>query len=300
MEWYNRMQAGRFSPEKADSNPIAIEDACERFLLDVENVRKRVAGTVSRYRIYLASLKKFCAERKIGDLRNLTPSLCHEFSQAIFPNLAANTAKNEIVLFRHFWSWVAEHCGVSGKNPFKGVVVAKPKSAPRDFWTVEECEKIIAAAPGEEWKCFFALMAFAGLRKEEARRLKYESISGGKISLVGKGGKYAKIPVSSKLKSYLNEYLVRRGDAPGFLFPKLAAKAAARDEVIKKAAERANLQCSGEAHYHRFRHSFASNLLRAGRNIKAVQLLMRHEDVALTLRIYGHLLPSDLEAAAEL
>jgi len=55
-----------------------------------------------------------------------------------------------------------------------------------------------------------------------------------------------------------------------------------------------------DAYYHRFRHSFASNLLRAGRSIKAVQLLMRHENVTLTLNIYGHLLPSDLEEAAEL
>jgi len=37
-----------------------------------------------------------------------------------------------------------------------------------------------------------------------------------------------------------------------------------------------------------------------GRSIKAVQLLMRHENVTLTLNTYGHLLPSDLEKEVEL
>jgi integrase/recombinase XerC len=300
MNWYKKMNSGLWVPDSQDSNPVGLEPAFEAFILDVENVRKRVAGTVRLYRRYLAKLKKFCEEKRVGDLRELTPTLCFEFAQAEFANLAANSAKNEIIAFRHFYSWCAEHYNLSGKNPFKKIVVAKPKPVPREFWTVEECEKIIAAAPSDEYKCWFALMAFAGLRREEARHLKYESVSDGKISLIGKGGKHAEIPVSSRLKTYLNEYLVRRGEAPGFLFPKLAKLTKAKEEVIKKAVEKANLQSSGIAHYHRFRHSFASNLLRVGRSIKAVQLLMRHEDVALTLRTYSHLLPSDLANAVEL
>jgi len=300
MEWYNKMQAGRFAPEQQEAKPIDIEAASEAFVLDVENVRRRVAGTVKLYRQHLKHFKAWCKEKKICDINEITPPVCQEFAQQTFANLAANTAKNKVIMFRHFYSWIAEHYNINGKNPFKKIVVAKPKPAPRDFWTVEECEKIIAAATTEEYRCWFALMAFAGLRREEARLLKMENLVNGKISLMGKGGKHADLPISSRLKEHINRYLTIRGTEPGALFPVLAKMQRAKEYIIKNAVEKANISSTGLAHYHRFRHSFASNLLRAGRSIKAVQMLMRHEDVALTLRTYSHLLPSDLEQAAEL
>ncbi|GBU23899.1 recombinase XerC [Fibrobacteria bacterium R8-3-H12] len=205
-----------------------------------------------------------------------------------------------LTLFRNFYNWASEQYGIISKNPFKKIIVSKPKPAPREFWTIEECEKIIANAPTPEYKCSFAIMAFAGLRREEARLLKRENLEGSKLSLIGKGSKAATLPISSRLKKYLNEYLTLRGDDPGYLFPALTQQVAASDYALKVAVVRAELESTGTAHYHRFRHSFASNLLRAGKSIKAVQMLMRHEDVSLTLNIYGHLLPSDLQEACEL
>jgi len=67
--------------------------------------------------------------------------------------------------------------------------------------------------------------------------------------------------------------------------------------ALRKAVQEAGLDPS-DATNHKFRHSFASNLIRAKVNIKAVQQLMRHENVDLTLNTYSHLLKDDLEAAA--
>jgi len=301
LEWYNQMQSRRYAPEKQEKQPVNIESAADAFMQDIENTRKRVAGTVILYRKYLKQFRSFCKEKGMADVREATPSVCSEFAQAAFANLAAHTAKNKVTLFRQFFSWVQEHYGIEGKNPFKKIIVSKPKSAPRQFWTVEECEKIIAAAPNPEYKCWFALMAFAGLRMEEARHLKRSSIADGYIHLVGKGGKAAKVPISARLKTFLNAYLTDLNLPPNTpLFPALSKLCYARTEVLQKAAENAGIEQRGKAHYHRFRHSFASNLLRTGRSIKAVQMLMRHENVTLTLNIYGHLLPSDLEEAVEL
>jgi len=185
-------------------------------------------------------------------------------------------------------------------NPFGKIVTPGEKPKPRLFWTVEECERIIAAVNSEEIKCCFSLMAYAGLRREEARNLRMEDIKDGKISLVGKGGKFAKIPISKRLAEYLNRYLTLSERKAGPLFPGLASYHKLSEKLIRHAAEKAGVSNADTAHYHRFRHSFASNLLRAGKSIKAVQMLMRHENVTLTLNIYGHLLPSDLEEAAEL
>jgi site-specific recombinase XerD len=279
---------------------VTLSGAAEIFLLDVEKVRRRASGTVKLYSHYLEPFKKFCKQSGIKDIQEITQALCSEYVRESFASISAYTAKNKILFFRHFFSWVFEHYDISGKNPFKKIVVAKPKPIPRDFWTVEECEKIIAAAKNAECKCWFALMAFAGLRREESRLLRMENFSNGKISLIGKGGKAATLPVSTRLQTHIDKYLAIRGTGPGALFPWLSNLLKAKEGLIKRAVENSGIRNTGMAHFHRFRHSFASNLLRIGRNIKAVQMLMRHENITLTLNTYGHLLPSDLEQVVEM
>jgi site-specific recombinase XerD len=305
MDWFAKMQASRYAPKEPETCKVSVEEAAERFLAEIENVRHRAGGTARVYRMAATILLRHCQKANIIDMADLTPQKCSDFVSAAFAGYAAHTAKSRLVIYRSFWNWAAERYSLPGKNPFKGIAVQKPKPAPRKFWTVEECEKIIAAAESEEMKCYFALMAFAGLRREEARHIRLGDIKDGKISLVGKGGKYAQIPISSRLGQHLNRYLTSEGiswlppGSNGPLFPRLSALVKIREYWIMKAAEKAGLEAD-EAHYHRFRHSFASNLLRMGRSIKAVQMLMRHENVTLTLNIYGHLLPSDLDKEVEL
>ena len=279
---------------------VTLNEAAEVFLLDVERVRKRAPGTVKLYSDYLKPFVKFCNYKEIKDIQQITQAFCSEFVRESFAKISAYTAKNKILFFRHFFSWVFEHYDISIKNPFKKIIVAKPKPMPRDFWTVDECEKIIAAAKNAECKCWFAIMAFAGLRREESRLLRMENFADGKISLIGKGGKAATLPVSTRLQTHIDKYLAIRGTEPGALFPWLSNLLKAKERLIKKAVEKSGIKNTGIAHFHRFRHSFASNLLRIGRNIKAVQTLMRHENITLTLNTYGHLLPSDLEQVVEM
>ncbi|MDR2999762.1 MAG: tyrosine-type recombinase/integrase [Fibromonadaceae bacterium] len=300
MDWFSKMQASRWLPPEQTRPGVKLDDAIRAFLLDVENVRKRTAGTVILYSRYLKQFNNFCQQKNVLDMQGVTPVLCSEFAQISFVDSSAYTIRSKICLLRHFFSWTAEYYNIAGKNPFAKIVAPKLKSEPREFWTVEECEKIIAAALNEETKCWFALMAFAGLRLEEARFLKMDNLNSNEILFVGKGGKLGRVPISSRLKKYMDEYLAIRGDEPGILFPWLSKLYRAPDYLLKYAVEKAKLTSTGVAHCHRFRHSFASNLLRIGRSIKAVQMLMRHENVTLTLNIYGHLLPSDLEQAVEL
>ena len=306
MDWYSKMQARRWLPPERQQSAVSIDEAAEKFLSEVENVRRRAKGTVRIYRQNMGHFRAWCLDSGLSSMQDITAQHCGEFVSKYFDLLASSSAKTKLIMFRQFFSWAQDSYDLPGKNPFKKIMVPKSNAAPRDFWTVEQCEKIISAAPGDECRCWFALMAFAGLRREEARNLalgnlkELDNPSGGKISLVGKGGKHASIPISSRLRGYLDKWLLIRGNEPGKLFPKLGSLAKAKEEIIKTAVANSGIQSEGLSHFHRFRHSFASNLLRMGRSIKAVQMLMRHENVTLTLNTYGHLLPSDLEQAAEL
>lgn len=112
-------------------------------------------------------------------------------------------------------------------------------------------------------------------------------IHDGYIHLVGKGDKMAKVPVSTRLRAELERY--------GKPLPHIRSLSSS----VKVAARNSGIEFQGEATNHRFRHSFASNLIRAGADIKSVQLLMRHENVEITLNTYSHLLGADLEKAVD-
>jgi len=300
MNWYNEMQASRYMPKKDKPAILKLCDAIEAYLVDVDKVRRRSTGTVYEYKKNLKLFFAWCKPKGIADINEITPQICSQYASEELSKTSGNTAKTRAIQLRSFFRWVARIHGLTMQNPFNGISIPKSKTKPREFWTVEECEKIIEAANSEEYKCWFALMAYAGLRKSEARLLKMENLEGSKISFIGKGGKAATLPISSRLKERLNIYLVLRGDYPGYLFPNLAKISFGIEREIKSAAINAGVSNADTAHYHRFRHSFASNLIRIGRSIKAVQMLMRHESVTLTLNIYGHLLPSDLEKDVEL
>jgi len=300
MEWFAKMQASRFSPQKQISS-IKMKEAIEAFMADVEKVRRRSECTIAKYGRFLRFFSHWCEGKGILAIENVTAKACSEYVIEKLAGKSKNYAKTNLVVLRQFFKWVSIHYDLSMRNPFGGIVSENPKPEPRKFWTVEECEKIIEFAKTPEHGCWYALMAFAGLRREEARLLRTESIKGGKISLVGKGSKFATVPISKRLEGHINNYMALRGDHPGLMFPILADSSGRNlERNLRVVAKKAEVSNAETAHYHRFRHSFASNLLRAGRNIKAVQTLMRHENVNITLNVYGHLLPSDLEKDVEL
>ena len=112
-----------------------------------------------------------------------------------------------------------------------------------------------------------------------------EAIHDGYIHVKGKGDKEAKIPICPRLQREIDRY-----DGEW----KFSYTAKVLERIAAKAIPEG---FPGKAHAHRFRHSFGSNLIRAGVNIKVVQTLMRHETVNLTLDTYAHILDTDTEKA---
>lgn len=291
LEWLAKKQAEKFLPSERPSP--TIEAAAIAYLKDAELVRRLAKKTVGRYRATLGDLLDFCETEGIYDLKDFTATDAAKFVSTL-SECAGSTVNVKTVAVRGFFKWALDAYEMQGRNPFRNIHPPKAARKPREFWTVEECERIIAAETRDDVRTAFALMAFAGLRLEEATNIMVESIRDGKIRITGKGGKYAEVPVCRRLKSHLDAYT-----APKFgrMFPKMASHNVRLH--LRRAAKIAGFDPKA-AHPHRFRHSFASNLLIGGASIKAVQLLMRHEDVSLTLSVYAHLLPSNLEASVEI
>ena len=174
-------------------------------------------------------------------------------------------------------------------NPIKKAIPRrKSVKAVRHFWTADQVDRIIAHAPNAPTRLVWSLMAFAGLRKSEAVAVRPGDIHDGYLFVVGKGDKPAKIPLCPRLVREIARY---DGDWTDLRYCDSTLENTARVAIPDGF--------QGKAHAHRFRHSFGSNLIRAGVNIKVVQQLMRHENIKMTLDIYGHILDTDAEKAIE-
>lgn len=160
----------------------------------------------------------------------------------------------------------------------------------RDFWTLEQIDRILDLAQTPDRRLLWSLMAFAGLRIHEALKVKNEDFREGFLHVVGKGDKPAKVPVSSRLSAELDR-CGWKWDFSGFSRNSTSIRIAARKALPEGF--------QGAANNHRLRHSFASNLIRSGVGLKQVQKLMRHSSITTTMNIYSHLLDDDLTDSVE-
>lgn len=297
-EWLNRMNAEKFLPASAfeERKDRVFAESVVAFLGSVETAHGSDSRTVAAYASRLSGFAKWARGEGIRTLRDLTREKAQKFAAGIRGRNAPKTAREAIRLCRQFSKWCSEVYGMEDWDPFRKVPLPKLEKRKKDFWTPEQVDRILDAAPSPGFRLFWSLMAFAGLRHAEACGFGPESMTeGGKLHVVGKGSKEAHLPVSARLSREMERF----GELRPGMFQTPEFRHSRSNETLRKAVEASGVVSAGVVNHHRFRHSFASNLIRAGVNVKAVQLLMRHENVQVTLDTYSHLLQEDLQAAAD-
>lgn len=295
--WLDAMNASRFVPEafRKTEQDREIGPAVESFLTSVSTERGPKSATYRAYRSRLKSWVEWCGRKKITALREFTRELAVEFSGETAGTDSTKTAHERIRLMRQFFAWCAETFGMEGWDPMKTVKPPKVAKRSKTFWTPEQVDAILDHAPDALFRLFWALMAFAGLRHAEALSFGASSIVDGRLRIVGKGNKEAFVPIGKRLEEEFRRVEVSDGMFAGKRF-----RTSERCMMHLRRAVKACGLDPADATNHKFRHSFASNLIRSGANVKAVQQLMRHESVDITLDTYSHLLQDDLKASVDI
>lgn len=141
------------------------------------------------------------------------------------------------------------------------------------------------------------LLYASGLRASECLTLRLEdlNIQAGYVTATGKGSRQRLVPVGAQALKWVERYAVtsrpafiKRGD-PGALFVNRYGRSLSRQALwvmIKRAGKRAGLRTTVSPHT--LRHSFASHLLERGADLRSVQAMLGHADIATT-QIYTHL-----------
>jgi integrase/recombinase XerD len=180
-----------------------------------------------------------------------------------------------------------------------------------------EMKKLLASAGGDKAENFRmrALLELAygsGLRVTELVGLPLSSYDAKRASMIvrGKGGKERLVPLSSACRKAVDDYLSHRtGFIPGkdtkkksgFLFPSRGKTGHITRirfwQMLRSAAQRAGLNAA-KIHPHSLRHAFATHLLEGGADLRALQQMLGHADIATT-EVYTHLAREHLKETVE-
>jgi integrase len=198
-------------------------------------------------------------------------------------------------------------------NPCNGLQLPAVRGRRERYATAEEAEALIAALPAAD-RPIWATAMYGGLRRGELQALRAEDVDlangvirveygweyrDGQIPLKSDAGR-RKVPISAILRDFLTERMAECGYSGsdrlfGFASPASPFDPSKLTKRADKAWETAGLE---RITLHECRHSFASLMIAAGVNAKALQAFMGHANISITLDRYGHLMPgSEAEAA---
>jgi len=204
--------------------------------------------------------------------------------------------------------------GVEAVSPEK-VSVAKIGDREISFLENSELKEVLDCTDTDELaglrdRAIMESLYSTGLRVSELRQLDVDDINfeRGEISVLGKGKKLRVVFLSSEALYWLDQYLKNRGfaklpegikkkDDPLFL-NKFGNRLTVRsiERIVAKYARKAGL--TKKVSPHTLRHSFATDLLQAGADIRSVQSMLGHSSITTT-QIYTHVTDQHLKEVHE-
>jgi integrase len=203
--------------------------------------------------------------------------------------------------------------GIVDVNPTRGLELPAARGRRTRIADPTEAQALLAALDPPD-RALYAVAIYAGLRRGELRALQWEDIDleagtihvhqawdpkEGPIETKTHAGRRT-VPIPATLCSILLAHRLRQGTGGiGYLFTNRAGQPFDPSTVVdrvRKAWQTAGLNPIG---LHECRHTYASLLIAAGVNPKAISTYLGHASITITLDRYGHLMPGNQEQAAE-
>ncbi|MCD9088238.1 tyrosine recombinase XerC [Stenotrophomonas sp. SY1] len=270
--------------------------AVERFLAYLRVERRMSAHTLDAYQRDLAALSQWCEANGIADPQAVVGDQLREFIAAEHRRgLSAKSLQRRLSACRSFYAWLLKN-NVIDTSPAAGLRAPK---APRKLPQVLDADEAVqlvelpTEAPlGVRDRALLELSYSSGLRLSELCALRWRELDmdGGMVRVHGKGNRERSLPVGSHALAALQQW--RResaGTADKPVFPGRGGGPISQRAVqirIKQLAQRQGL--FKNVHPHMLRHSFASHILESSGDLRGVQELLGHADIATT-QIYTHL-----------
>ena len=283
---------------------LSAEAQIEAFLEMMAVERNASSHTLTAYGRDLADADAFLGKRKRDLNRASAEDVEAYFGELGARGLAPATAARRRAAVRQFYRFALGE-GWRQDDPSRRVDAPKKGRALPKVLSRQEVEALIAAAEAREGaagvrlKCMVELLYASGLRVSELLALPLAALARDPAYVIvrGKGGRERLAPLNDAARAAVKAYLaVRPGYLPAgekaspWLFPsrgkggRLTARRLA--QMLDRAAADARIDPS-RVSPHVLRHAFATHLLEGGADLRVVQKLLGHADIATT-QIYTH------------
>lgn len=244
------------------------------------------------------------AENSLGDLIHVAEKDLQNYLSSL-PDKPSSIARHASSL-RGFYKFLALE-KIIKKNPAANLELPKRQIILPKFLSQKDIELLISSAGDikntTRLRAMIELLYASGLRVSELCELPTSVILGDKLLIHGKGAKERMVPMHKNAQDALAKWLdiLKKSDKYKnqkikYVFPGIGKSGhITRDgffKILKKCAVLAGIN-PHKVSPHVLRHSFASHLLSSGANLRAIQTMLGHEDIATT-QIYTHVLPEKL------
>ena len=274
------------------------------FLENLERERRHSVNTIQAYRRDLQQLESFAGNISVSDWQSLSIQQARKFPAKLHQSgLSGHSIQRMLSACRMFYRYLLKN-GAVDVNPFDGIGAPKSPSKLPETLSVDELSGLLEQNDGSILSvrdhAILELFYSSGLRLSELAALDFDSIDfqQRQIMVVGKGNKQRIVPVGRKAASALQSWLERRHELTKphkSLHPEKALfiNHNGKRLSVRGIQYRLNRWAKEKGlgrrlHPHMLRHSFASHVLESSGDLRAVQELLGHSDIATT-QIYTHL-----------
>lgn len=279
------------------------------FLEHLEIEKGRSLKTIDNYERYLS---RFFEYSDISSPKDITEDLVREYRLWLNrqpsgkkrggrkETLKKKTQNYYLIALRGFLKYLIRR-GINVLPPDR-IDLAKTSERSLDLITRDELERLLNAPEGSgvkplRDKAILEMLFSTGLRVSELCSLNRDlDLSKDEFSVRGKGDKVRVVFLSRRAKDAIKSYLDKRTDMDGALFVRVApgkeSETSMRitersvERIVKHYATKAGI--SKKVTPHVLRHTFATDLLQNGADLRAVQMLLGHSDISTT-QVYTHL-----------
>jgi len=283
------------------AGPSPLDDALDRFLAHLKVERGLRDATLEAYARDLREYCDWLSRQGVVGLSDVTePVVLQHLGALQIRGLSRASQARHLAAVRGLHRF-ANAEGMTPLDPSEGVGATRGSRPLPNFLGVSDVDRLLAqpdpaTAAGARDRAMLELLYASGLRVSELVALPLSAIDAqlGIVRVRGKGGKERIVPVGERARDALAAYLdgprqklLRARRSPDLFVTPRGGRMTRQGfwKLIGRYARAAGLR--QRVYPHTLRHSFATHLLERGADLRAVQAMLGHADIATT-QIYTH------------
>lgn len=267
----------------------------DRFEQYLREVKQASENTVQSYRRDLMQMITYLEEKEIREAAKVTKTSLHGYILHMEEQgKAATTISRMMAAMKAFFNYECMQACIR-RNPAESLHAPKVEKKAPVILSVDQVSALLAQPSGQtpkeiRDKAMLALLYATGIRVSELIGIQMEDINMNIGFLVCRDGERERtIPFGRSAKAALEEYLeharneLLRGKGSNYFFVNCTGGAMSRQgfwKIIKYYGEKAGIE--EDITPHTLRHSFAAHLIARGADMRAVQTILGHSDMATT------------------